>query len=64
MKKKKWFAIYREIYGITVKFLGEFDAYPNHLDQGYIEIIDECELFAFKGSVENCLAIAEKQSKI
>lgn len=57
---KKWFAIYRETYGITVKFLGGFNTCPNHLDQGYIEIIDENELFALKDSIENCLANTEK----
>lgn len=57
---KKWFAIYKEHYGITVKFLGEFDSAPNHLDECYLDIIDEEELFAFKGSIENCLANAEK----
>jgi len=54
---KKWFAIYRETYGITVKYLGEFETCPNHLDEGYLDIVDAFELRAFKESIINCLVV-------
>ncbi len=59
MKKYKYFALYVAPYGITVEYIGEYETIDEAKKECncsvYLHILNEFELRAFKGSIDNVL---------